>query len=443
MARKKIREYHGKHLLKKHINKVSKLSFSSKVNPVLITKETLTVGWPKLKQTEPWLLTEKLVVKPDMLFGKRGKYGLVKVNANLEEVKQFVSEKIDTPVKIGNVEGLLTHWIIEPFVPHDVEFYFSIESMRDRTVVRFSPKGGIEVEENWDAIRTLEIPVGEKVSQRPQNELDQFMEGVPSHLTDATMAYICAMFDQFEELDFVSIETNPFTLIKSEDEQLFGGWQPVPLDMCAEVDDTAMFKQTRNWGDLQFPDVFGNFRTEEEMYIEHLDAKTGASLKFTLLNPAPQGRIWTLVAGGGASVIFADTVVDLHQSKYLGNYGEYSGGPNAEETYEYARTVLKVATQNPDKQGRVLLIGGGIANFTDVAKTFKGIVHALKEYKEKLIACNFRIFVRRAGPNYRKGLELMNDVGKELGVPIRVFGPEMTMTEIIPMAIDYIKETSV
>merc|ERR1712137_1019819 len=205
-----------------------------------------------------------------------------------------------------------------------------------------------------------------------------------------------------------------------EDEQLFGGWQPVPLDMCAEVDDTAMFKQTRNWGDLQFPDVFGNFRTEEEMYIEHLDAKIG-----------------------GASVIFADTVVDLHQSKYLGNYGEYSGGPNAEETYEYARTVLKVATQNPDKQGRVLLIGGGIANFTDVAKTFKGIVHALKEYKEKLIACNFRIFVRRAGPNYRKGLELMNDVGKELGVPIRVFGPEMTMTEIIPMAIDYIKETSV
>ena len=34
--------------------------------------------------------------------------------------------------------------------------------------------------------------------------------------------------------------------------------------------------------------------------------QTSASLKFTILNP--KGRIWTMVAGGGASVIYADTV---------------------------------------------------------------------------------------------------------------------------------------
>jgi ATP citrate (pro-S)-lyase len=34
--------------------------------------------------------------------------------------------------------------------------------------------------------------------------------------------------------------------------------------------------------------------------------QTSASLKFTVLNP--MGRIWTMVAGGGASVIYADTV---------------------------------------------------------------------------------------------------------------------------------------
>lgn len=34
--------------------------------------------------------------------------------------------------------------------------------------------------------------------------------------------------------------------------------------------------------------------------------QTGASLKLTILNPA--GHIWTMVAGGGASVIYADTV---------------------------------------------------------------------------------------------------------------------------------------
>jgi len=32
------------------------------------------------------------------------------------------------------------------------------------------------------------------------------------------------------------------------------------------------------------------------------------------------------------------------------------------------------ATANPDGRTRALLVGGGIANFTDVALTFKGII---------------------------------------------------------------------
>lgn len=40
----------------------------------------------------------------------------------------------------------------------------------------------------------------------------------------------------------------------------------------------------------------------QEAYIADLDAKSGASLKLTLLNP--KGRIWTMVAGGGASVVY-------------------------------------------------------------------------------------------------------------------------------------------
>ena len=46
-----------------------------------------------------------------------------------------------------------------------------------------------------------------------------------------------------------------------------------------------------------------NFPTLKEAYIADLDAKSGASLKLTILNK--MGRIWTMVAGGGASVIYA------------------------------------------------------------------------------------------------------------------------------------------
>ena len=106
------------------------------------------------------------------------------------------------------------------------------------------------------------------------------------------------------------------------------------------------------------------------MYIADLDAKSGASLKLTVLNP--KGRIWTMVAGGGASVIYSDTICDLGGARELANYGEYSGAPSESQTFEYAKTVLGLMTRGtPHPEGKVLIIGGGIANFTNVAATFK------------------------------------------------------------------------
>ena len=71
----------------------------------------------------------------------------------------------------------------------------------------------------------------------------------------------------------------------------------------------------------------------------------------TILNET--GRIWTLVAGGGASVIFADTIVELGGVKELANYGEYSGGPNEEQTYAYARTVIDLMCKHTHPEGKV------------------------------------------------------------------------------------------
>lgn len=45
-----------------------------------------------------------------------------------------------------------------------------------------------------------------------------------------------------------------------------------------------------------------------------------------------------------------------------------------QETYMYAKTLLDCATANADGRARALVVGGGIANFTDVAATFRGII---------------------------------------------------------------------
>lgn len=105
---------------------------------------------------------------------------------------------------------------------------------------------------------------------------------------------------------------------------------------------------------------------------------------------------------------------------------------------QYARVVIDCATSNPDGQKRALVVGGGIANFTDVAATFSGIIRALKEKEQKLKEAKMHIYVRRGGPNYQKGLAKMRALGEEIGIPIEVYGPEATMTGICKQAIQYI-----
>jgi len=118
------------------------------------------------------------------------------------------------------------------------------------------------------------------------------------------------------------------------------------LDLAAKLDSCAEFVMHTEWSDIitEFPPFFGHSACAEEAYIESLDERTGASLKLTVLNR--KGRIWTLVAGGGASVIYADIICDLGFSKALGNYGEYSGAPTQDLTQKYAETVVKLLLES-------------------------------------------------------------------------------------------------
>ncbi|MBI5036294.1 ATPase [Candidatus Micrarchaeota archaeon] len=398
MAQRAIREYDGKRILSRD------LGFQLKA--VLVDAST---DWKELEKENKWLSSSKLVVKPDQCIGKRGKNNLLLLNASLEEAKKFVTERLGKKVTIGSVSGALTHFLVEQFVPHKTEYYVAFKTDYDKDVVLFSLEGGVDIEEHWEKVRSYDVPI---LSEGLKLDLPDFPE--KKKVTEFILkAYKC-----FVDNDFAFLELNPFTIVDGE---------AVILGSVARLDDTATFKGT--W-EIDFPAPFGRELTKEEAYIKSLDEKTGASLKLTILNP--KGKVWTLVAGGGASVIYADTIVDLGFGNEMANYGEYSGNPSDEETYEYAKTVLDLMTRG---EGKILLIGGGIANFTDVAKTFKGIIQALTEFAPKLKEKGVKIFVRRGWPNYEKGLELMRQLGKKTGLPIEVYGPEAHMTKIVPLAL--------
>ena len=49
---------------------------------------------------------------------RRGKLGLIKVKAQLDEAVGWIKAKMAEPFTIGSTTGMLRQFIVEPFVPH-------------------------------------------------------------------------------------------------------------------------------------------------------------------------------------------------------------------------------------------------------------------------------------------------------------------------------------
>ena len=236
----------------------------------------------------------------------------------------------------------------------------------------------------------LLIPVD--LAEYPSNDeiASALLKKVPKGVHNVLVDFITRLYAVYVDCQFTYLEINPLVVIPNS----AGTSAEVHfLDLAAKLDQTAEFECGVKWAvarspgalglpgvktdgkvsidagpPIEFPAPFGREMSKEEAYIAELDAKTGASLKLTVLNA--KGRIWTLVAGGGASVVYADAIASSGFADELANYGEYSGAPTETQTFYYARTVLDLMLRAPTHpEGKVLFIGGGIANFTNVSRS--------------------------------------------------------------------------
>ncbi len=435
MAQKAIREFDGKAIFAKHWNEYFD-GFHYGFKSVLVSSGDELRQIAK-KHGFEWLTQEPLVAKPDMLFGKRGKNDLVLFrvekpgDVKLEDAAKWIDEKQSHDVTLLSGEkGHLTHFIVEPFTPHtqEQEYYISATTVGEDDVLYMSAEGGMEVEEGWDEkVNEVHIPINMSDADMEKAIRSHIPKDIPEQNKTAFASFAIQFFKFYRDMNFAYLEINPIVMLENGEMAI--------LDLVARLDDTAGFMMKDAWGDVEFPTAFGmEDQSEEEKAIALADSKSGASLKLTVLNP--QGRIWTMVAGGGASVVYADTIADMAGVEDLANYGEYSGGPTTGETKFYAETIFDLMTRYQDPRGKVLIIGGAIANFTDVAKTFTGIIQALEEWAPKLNEHNTKIYVRRGGPNYEKGLKDIKDAAQRLGLYMEVYGPETHVTDIVRMALE-------
>ncbi|KAL9936458.1 hypothetical protein V8E36_004526 [Tilletia maclaganii] len=461
MSSKPIREFDAKLLISYHLARAPlahpSLTVSPNFNPAPV--KVAQIAWdPETNALTPdsalpaWVSSTKLVAKPDQLIKRRGKAGLLKLNSDWADAKKWIAERAGKPQQVEAVVGTLNNFIVEPFFPHpaNTEFYVCINSAREGDYILFTHEGGVDVGDVDAKALKLLIPAdpSEPFPAREQ-WTSSLLSGVPAAKHEILTDFLIRLYSVYVDLHFAYLEINPL-VVTDEGEISY-------LDMAAKLDQTADFICGPKWAIARDPSVyagvagssakgedrgppmywpapFGRDLTKEEAYIAKLDAGTGASLKLTVLNA--KGRIWTMVAGGGASVVYSDAIAAHGFAHELANYGEYSGAPTEGQTYEYAKTLLDLITRGtPHPEGKLLIIGGGIANFTNVAATFKGIIRALKSYKQALATHGVRIFVRRGGPNYQEGLRAMRLLGEDLGVEIQVFGPETHITDIVPLAL--------
>ncbi|KAI3380111.1 hypothetical protein SNEBB_004724 [Seison nebaliae] len=427
MSAKAIYEYDAKELLRKD-EELAKYCTVSK--GVIVDQNTKDHDWKSMGFMENC----RLVVKPDQLIKRRGKLGLIRVNVEMDKVKEFVDEKMNKMINLNGLDstslhcGRLNRFLIEPFVQHEQneEMYICIMTGRENDVILFHNEGGIDIGDVDGKAKRHFIDLKEGICiENMEKDLFNHLK-LEEKTYENLVKFIVSLYNVFVRLHFTYMEINPLVV---KEEMIY------VLDLAAKLDMTADYLCRTKWwpNSLVVPPPFGRDALKEELYVADLDSKSGASLKLTILNE--KGRIWTMVAGGGASVIYSDTICDFGYASELANYGEYSGAPTEQQTYDYARTVLSLMTKEVHNEGKILIIGGGIANFTNVAATFKGIVRALTETAEKLNEQKIKIFVRRGGPNYQEGLRNMKSLESSHDLDIHVYGPETHMTAICAMAL--------
>ena len=363
----------------------------------------------KLGQANEWLKKSKLVVKAHEALGSRFKLGLVKVNLDLKGAEAATKEMIGRHV--GSIT--VSQVIVSEMIPHKEEYYCAVKSTRAGTDILVANCGGIEVESNWERVNRLALEVGQQPSADALEKLAKdagFTGSLLKKMTD----FAGKLFTCFDSEDAQYLEVNPVVL-REQDSEL------IALDAVTLLDGDAKFRHP-DWN-FAFAAEFGRAYSKHEMEVMAVDSKIKGSVKFIEI---PGGDTAMLPAGGGASIYYSDAVVA--RGGKLANYAEYSGDPP-----DWAVEVLtdKVCSLPGIRN---IIAGGAIANFTDVKKTFGGIINGFRKAKSEGKLKGVKIWVRRGGPREKEGLDAMRAL-KDEGFDINVFDRNTPLTDIVDKAL--------
>jgi len=367
------------------------------------------------------------VVKSQVLVGKRGKAGAVKLCKTPEEAIETAEALLQYPVYGEMPVGI----IIAEKAKILKELYVSITySTETRTpVLVLSLEGGMDIEEvPPEKVKTCKIdPL---IGLYPYMVREYLMDmgfpkeyiGVLRELSEV----IANLYKAFWETEAKLIEINPLAICDVNGKQKI-----YALDAVVTIDDDASVPPSKIYGVRSAMKRPPTQREIEASLIDRDDhrGKAGSYVEM-------DGDIALMTFGGGGSTVTIETCYNIGLRP--ANFTDIGGNPPAEKMYKITRIILS----KPGIRG--VLVCGGTANNTRIDVTLgEGVANAIRDLKkEGKLDPNWVWVVRRNGPEAEKGLRMLYEAFKECGVKGEIYDSSLPLTEA-PVRLKYLLEHQV
>jgi len=308
-----------------------------------------------------------VVVKSQILSGKRGKAGGIKFADTPAQAGTLAGELLGTTLNNLPVEFLL----IEEKLKIDKELYLAItlESSARRPVILTSVEGGMDIEDvPEEKIVKYLIDLNIGIQPFVTREINRRL-GLSGPLANQLASMLTSLYRMFREMDAELVEINPLVV---------SGERLIAADAKVTIDDDALYRHK----DLP--------KIEERTVAEQKAHAIG--LSYVELD----GDIAVMANGAGITMATLD-ILQYYGGKPA-NFLDAGGGASVEQT---AKALDIVLSTNP--KALFINVFGGITRCDDVAKAFIQV----KNQREIPIP----VVIRLVGTNEEEGVRLLEANG--------------------------------
>ncbi len=354
----------------------------------------------------------RAVIKPDVLAGKRGQAGLVKIADDPARAQQEILRLLN-----ATVGGKMPRAVyLTRYIPAEMEIYTAItyNSRYLGPSLTISLKGGMDIERVAEKDkRTIAVDVYKGLDAYQASQALSALQ-CPRKLIGTLSRCLVDFWDFFITGGLRMCEINPWRV--SPDGRMFA------CDFKAVLDES-------NFKARNLPVVFPEYPASATPFEEEMKELAGASHQGQVhVSDLGGDLILPLLFGGGASTIITETLCTCGgRPIFLSDFG---GNP----PYERMVRAAAICFKHYLRKAALLLILGGKANNTLIDVTFQAVADALARAVEESGPVSLPVVIGRGGPRLVRGFQIMKETLESLHLPYVIFGHDTPVTLVADYA---------